>query len=77
MKLIDSRKIEGEYLWQATMDGLFLERDGTVKFCYKDRYRVVALSQEGEREVWYTAREGEHLPLPSYWTGVAKGLPPM
>ena len=35
MKLIDSRKIEGEYLWQATMDGLFLERDGTVKFCYR------------------------------------------
>lgn len=77
MKLIDSVVIRHENPWEPDLDGLFLERDGTVKFCYKEKQSVVAQTMDGTREVWYTAQEGETLPLPYLWTGAARGVPPM
>ena len=77
MKLIDSVVIRHENPWEPDLDGLFLNRDGAVKFCYKERNQVVAQDTDGSREVWYTAPEGERLELPWEWTGVAKGVPPM
>ena len=77
MRLIDSVKLEAKNAVYWDFDGLFLQRDGTAKFCYRDRDSVVALSQEGEREVWYTAPEGENLESPSRWANACPGHPPM
>lgn len=77
MKLIDSVRIQNEDTWHTYLVGLFLKRDDTVKFCYMERGRVVAQCLDGSHEVWYAPSEGEELPLPEDWTGVAKGAPPM
>lgn len=77
MKLIDSVKLAHPSALSWDFDGLFLKRDGTVIFCYCDWNSVVALSLEGEREVWYTPPEGEVLPGPSYWDNARPGYPPM
>lgn len=77
MKLRESVVIRHENPWEPDLDGLFLERDGTVKFCYKEKQSVVAQAMDGTREVWYTAPEGETLPLPYRWTGAAKDAAPM
>ena len=77
MRLIDSVKLETKNPVYWDFDGLFLKRDGTVKFCYRDRDSVVALSLEGEREVWYTAPEGEILESPSRWANACPGYSPM
>lgn len=77
MKLIDSVKIPSERALAWDFDGLFLKRDGTVKFCFWDRNSVVAVTAEGEREVWYTPEEGEMLPGPSRWDNACPGYPPM
>ena len=77
MKLIDSVKIQHKNPWEPDLDGLFLNRNGGVKFCFKEGWSVVAQSEDGEKEVWYTAQEGERLELPYHWTGAAKGVPPM
>ena len=77
MRLIDSVKLEAKNAVYWDFDGLFLQREGTAKFCYRDRDSVVALSQEGEREVWYTAPEGENLESPSRWANACPGHPPM
>lgn len=77
MRLIESVRIRHENPWEPELDGLFLSHGGTVKFCYKENRTVVAQSLVGEREVWYTAPEGERLELPYNWTGAAKGIAPM
>ena len=77
MRLIESVTIQHENPWEPELDGLFLRRGGPVTFCYKENQSVVAQSLDGEREIWYTAPEGERLELPYHWTGAAKGVPPM
>lgn len=77
MKLMDSVVIRHENPWEPDLDGLFLERDGTVKFVYKENQSVVAQTLAGTREIWYTAPEEKMLPLPYRWTGAAKGAAPM
>lgn len=77
MKLIESVKIQHEDAFPWDFDGLFLQRDGTVKFCYRENNSVVALTLTGEQEVWYTAPKGEILKGPSCWTGACPGYPPM
>ena len=77
MKMMESVAIQHENALSWDFDGLFLKRDGTVKFCYLERDSVVALSLEGEREVWYTPPEGELLPGPSRWDNACPGYPPM
>lgn len=77
MKLMESVRICHNNPWEPDLDGLFLERDGTVKFCFKEKQSVVVQSLDGKMETWYTAPEGEMLELPYRWTGVAKGVPPM
>ena len=77
MKLMESVVIQHENPWEPHLDGLFLNRDGTVKFCCKEQNQVVAQDMNGSREVWYTAPEGETLELPWDWTGAARGGPPM
>ena len=77
MKLMESVRIQHEDTWHAYLEGLFLERDGTVKFCYMERDRVVAQCLDGTHEVWYTPQEGEELPLPADWANACPGYPPM
>ena len=77
MKLTESMAIQHENPWEPELDGLFINRDGAVKFCYKENRSVVAQYLDGTREIWYTAPEGERLELPYDWTGAAKGVPPM
>ena len=77
MKLIDSVKIQHENPWEPDLDGLFLNRNGGVKFCFKEGWSVVVQSEDGAKEVWYTAPKGERLELPYDWTGAAKGVAPM
>ena len=77
MRLVESVTIQHENPWEPELDGLFLRRGGPVTFCYKENQSVVAQSLDGEREIWYTAPEGERLELPYHWTGAAKGVPPM
>ena len=76
MKLIKSVKLHHEDAAETDFDGLFLKREGTVKFCYREQNRVVAQSQEGRREVWYTPPEGENLELPRYWANASKFFAP-
>ena len=77
MKLIDSMKIQHENPWEPDLDGLFLNRDGSIKFCFKEGSSVVAQSEDCAIEIWYTAPEGERLELPYHWTGAARGVAPM
>ena len=77
MKLMESVKICHENADPWDFDGLFLQRDDTVKFCYREGKAVVALSREGEREIWYTAPEDKHLPVPSCWTNACPGYCPL
>ena len=77
MKLIDSMKIQHENPWEPDLDGLFLNRDGSIKFCFKEGNSVVAQSEDCAIEIWYTAPEGERLELPYHWTGAARGVAPM
>lgn len=77
MRLIESVRIQHENPWEPDLDGLFIKRDGYVKFCYREGNCVVVQSLGGEREIWYRAPEGERLELPGDWTGAAKGVPPM
>ena len=77
MRLIESVTIQHENPWEPELDGLFLDRNGGVKFCFMEGWSVVAQSEDGSKEVWYTAPEGERLELPYHWTGAAKGVSPM
>ena len=77
MRLIESVTIQHENPWEPELDGLFLDRNGGVKFCFMEGWTVVAQSEDGSKEVWYTAPEGERLELPYHWTGAAKGAAPM
>ena len=77
MRLIESVTIQHENPWEPELDGLFLDRNGGVKFCFMEGWSVVAQSEDGSKEVWYTAPEGERLELPYHWTGAAKGAAPM
>ena len=77
MKRLTSVVIRHENPWEPELDGLFIKRNGPVMFCYKENQSVVAQALDGEREIWYTAPEGERLELPYEWTGAAKGVPPM
>ena len=77
MRLIESVTILHENPWEPELDGLFLDRNGGVKFCFMEGWSVVAQSEDGSKEVWYTAPEGERLELPYHWTGAAKGVSPM
>lgn len=63
--------------WPPELDGLFLPRDGTVKFCFLEGRSVVAQTLEGAREVWYTEPEGGVLELPGDWANACPGYPPM
>ena len=77
MRLIESVTIQHENPWEPELDGLFLDRNGGVKFCFMEGWSVVAQSEDGSKEVWYTAPEGERLEMPYHWTGAAKGVSPM
>ena len=77
MRLIESVRIQHENPWEPDLDGLFLNRNGSIKFCFKEGSSVVAQSEDCVKEIWYTAPEGERLELPYNWTGAAKGIPPM
>ncbi|MBP3660681.1 MAG: hypothetical protein J6I89_04765 [Oscillospiraceae bacterium] len=77
MRLIESVTIQHGNPWEPELDGLFLDRNGGVMFCFMEGWSVVAQSEDGSKEVWYTAPEGERLELPYHWTGAAKGAAPM
>lgn len=77
MKLMESMVIPHTDTWHGFLEGLFLERDGMVKFCYRERDLVVALCPDGSREVWYTAPEGEKLPPVGRWINARPGCPPL
>lgn len=77
MNLVESVKICHKDAVPMDIDGLFLYRDETVKFCYREGNSMVALSMEGEREIWYTAPDGEPLPDPSCWTNASPGFEPV
>ena len=77
MRLVESVEIPRKNACYWDFDGLFLKRDGTVKFCYWDDNSVAAVSLEGEREVWYRPPEGEMLPGPSRWDNARPGYPPL
>lgn len=77
MKLMESVKICHKNAAPLDFDGLFLQRDDTVKFCYREENSVVVLSREGEREIWYTEPAGELLPAPSGWINACPGYPPL
>ena len=77
MRLIESVTIQHENPWEPELDGLFLDRNGGIKLCFMEGWSVVAQSEDGSKEVWYTAPEGERLELPYHWTGAAKGVSPM
>ena len=77
MRSIESVTIQHENPWEPELDGLFLDRNGGVKFCFMEGWSVVAQSEDGSKEVWYTAPEGGRLELPYQWTGAAKGVSPM
>lgn len=76
MRQIDCTQLRHESAGEPDFDGLFLEREGTVKFCFRDNNRVVVQSMDGRREVWYTPPEGELLELPREWIAAAKNCPP-
>lgn len=76
MRLIESVKLHHENAGEVDFDGLFLEREGTVKFCCREGNQVVARSLEGRREVWYTPPEGETLELPRNWANASKYYAP-
>ena len=77
MKLIESMKICHQDAAPWDFDGLFLQRDDTVKFCYREGNSVAVLSREGEREIWYTEPAGEQLSAPSGWINACPGYPPL
>lgn len=76
MRLLESVKLYHEGAAETDFDGLFLAREGTVKFCYREQNRVVVRSLGGRREVWHTLPDGEDLELPRYWANVSKFFAP-
>lgn len=77
MNLRESAVIAHNNPWPPELDGLFLNREGTVKLCFLEDGSVVAQTEQGLREHWYTPAEGETLELPQAWINACPGYPPV